>query len=231
MRSPKSVPVKNAKGLIALAREKPGTLNYGSAGVGSVNHMAMELLKSPCAPRHQARALSGRQCGGERPDRRASRYVRRKPAANDRAGAGGHGATGIAVTGTNDRARFPICRHSPNPGCRVTSSSNGGGSSCPRARHATSSIALNAELNRILATAEIKAFMAHEGAQPTPSTPEAFGRHLSMSLRAGHEVVKSTGIGPSAVELAGAATRIRPRRVRRSGRTRRRPSARRCPDS
>jgi len=29
---------------IALAREKPGQLNYGSAGTGSVNHLALELL-------------------------------------------------------------------------------------------------------------------------------------------------------------------------------------------
>jgi tripartite-type tricarboxylate transporter receptor subunit TctC len=42
----KTLPVRNAKDLIALARAKPGALNYGSAGVGSVNHMAMELLKS-----------------------------------------------------------------------------------------------------------------------------------------------------------------------------------------
>ena len=42
----KTLPVRNAKELIALARAKPGALNYGSAGVGSVNHMAMELLKS-----------------------------------------------------------------------------------------------------------------------------------------------------------------------------------------
>ena len=31
---------------IALAKQKPGTLNYGSAGPGSVNHLALELLKA-----------------------------------------------------------------------------------------------------------------------------------------------------------------------------------------
>jgi tripartite-type tricarboxylate transporter receptor subunit TctC len=41
-----SVPVKNMAELIALAREKPGTLNYGSSGPGSNYHMAGELLKS-----------------------------------------------------------------------------------------------------------------------------------------------------------------------------------------
>jgi tripartite-type tricarboxylate transporter receptor subunit TctC len=41
-----SLPVKNVQELIALAKAKPGTLNFGSSGIGSTNHLAGELLKS-----------------------------------------------------------------------------------------------------------------------------------------------------------------------------------------
>ena len=42
---PTELPVKNLKEFIALAKAKPGRLNYGSAGNGSAGHLAMEYLK------------------------------------------------------------------------------------------------------------------------------------------------------------------------------------------
>ena len=42
----KSLPVNNVKELIELARQKPGELNFGTAGIGSAPHMNIELLKN-----------------------------------------------------------------------------------------------------------------------------------------------------------------------------------------
>jgi tripartite-type tricarboxylate transporter receptor subunit TctC len=41
-----SLPVDNLKALIALAKARPGQLNYGSSGTGNTNHLAGELLSS-----------------------------------------------------------------------------------------------------------------------------------------------------------------------------------------
>ena len=41
-----ALPVADMKELVRLARQKPGVLNYGSAGAGGVNHLVLELLKS-----------------------------------------------------------------------------------------------------------------------------------------------------------------------------------------
>ena len=46
-----SMPAKTVKDLVGLALARPGSLNYASAGVGNLQHLAMEMLQSTAAIR------------------------------------------------------------------------------------------------------------------------------------------------------------------------------------
>jgi tripartite-type tricarboxylate transporter receptor subunit TctC len=48
------LPVKNVKELLALAKQKPGEINYGTFGVGSSGHLNMELFQTMSGAKFQA---------------------------------------------------------------------------------------------------------------------------------------------------------------------------------
>src|SRR5213595_495874 len=49
-----ALPVRNVKDLIALAKSKPGEINYGTFGIGSSGHLNMELLQALSGAKFQA---------------------------------------------------------------------------------------------------------------------------------------------------------------------------------
>ena len=49
-----SVPIASVKDLLAMAKEKPGGINYGTFGIGSSGHMNMELLQNMSGAKFQA---------------------------------------------------------------------------------------------------------------------------------------------------------------------------------
>ena len=61
-----SVPAKSVKELIALAKAKPGTINFGSAGIGSQVHMAGENFVERRRHPGDAHSLQGRERGARR---------------------------------------------------------------------------------------------------------------------------------------------------------------------
>jgi tripartite-type tricarboxylate transporter receptor subunit TctC len=185
----KRVPVKNAQELLALAREKPGTLNYGSAGVGSANHMTMELLKSLAGldikhvPYRAGNTAVNDMIGGH-----VDMFVGSLPQMIELVRAGT--ATGIAVTSAQRSSTVPDLPTLAETGVPGYDFEQWWGIAAPAGTPREIIVALNTELNRILATPEIKAFMVHEGAEPAPGTPEAFGRHLNVELRRWTDLIR-----------------------------------------
>ena len=51
------LPARNVSELIALAKAKPGTLNYGSAGIASLGAPCRRPVRKPCGREHHARAV------------------------------------------------------------------------------------------------------------------------------------------------------------------------------
>jgi tripartite-type tricarboxylate transporter receptor subunit TctC len=189
----KRLPVTNAKGLLALAREKPGSLNYGSAGVGSANHLTMELLMSLAGldiknvPYRAGNVAVNDLIGGH-----LDMFVGSLPQMIELVRA--NTATGIAVTSTQRSSLVPDLPTLAESGVPAYEFEQWWGIVVPAGTPHDVVDTLNAELNRILATPEIKSFMAHEGAEPTPSTPEAFGQHLSAELKRWVELVERIGL-------------------------------------
>ena len=66
-----SVAANSLAELIALAKAKPGVLNYASSGPGTPYHMAGELFKAMAGTRHRARAVQGELRRAHRCPRRA----------------------------------------------------------------------------------------------------------------------------------------------------------------
>jgi len=189
----KTLPVRNAGELIALAREKPGELNYGSAGVGSVNQMAMELLKSLAGldikhvPYRSGNAAVNDLIGGH-----LDMFVGSLPQMIEMARAGT--ATGIAVTSPRRSAAVPELPTLAEAGVEGYALEQWWGVVVPAGTPRRTIDMLNAEFNRILTTPEIAAFMAREGAEPNPSTPDDFSRHIATELQRWDALVARAGL-------------------------------------
>jgi tripartite-type tricarboxylate transporter receptor subunit TctC len=185
----KKLSAQNAKALIDLARAKPGELNYGSAGVGSVNHMSMELLKSLAGldikhvPYRAGNEAVNDLIGGH-----LDMFVGSLPQMMELARGGL--ATPIAVTSRQRSGIVPDLPTIAESGVPAYELEQWWGIVVPAGTPADIVKTLNTEINAVLASFEVKAFMAREGAQPSPSTPEMFAVHLNGELKRWEELVQ-----------------------------------------
>ncbi len=186
-----SLPVNSVGELIALAKSRPGKINYASAGNGSTHHFCGELLKSMSGIdmlhipyKGSPPAIAG-LLGGE---------VSLMFANLTDIGAQikGGKVKPLAVTTPRRAAslpELPTLSEAGLPGFEITSWF---GLLAPAATPAPIVTRLNAETNKVLARADVRDTLGAQGLEVTPGTPEQFAAHIKS------EIAKFTRIGKAA---------------------------------
>jgi tripartite-type tricarboxylate transporter receptor subunit TctC len=187
-----SLPAKTVKELIALARAKPGQLNFGSAGNGSPNHLALELLKTMAGvsmvhiPYKGAGQVVGDLLAGQL--QLASMGF---PVAMPHVQSGRLRV--IAVTGSKRSpllAQVPTVAETGLPGFDVTSWYGVfGPAALPREIVAR----LNTEISAAVTAPELKERLAALGAEPSTKSPEQFAQYVRDEIAKWAKVVKESG--------------------------------------
>lgn len=176
-----SVPVRNVKQLIALAKARPGQLNYGSSGAGSINHLAGELLQSMAGIRWGHVPFKGAGpnmialMGGEIDFSFASITALLEQARLGRIRA-------IAVTGPkrfSELPEVPTIGESGVPGYNVT---GWYGFYAPAGTPADIVRRLHAETGRALNSPEVREKLVKTGNEPVVSTPEEFTAFMRTEI-------------------------------------------------
>lgn len=186
-----SLPVKTVKELIALAKRQPGQLNYGSAGTGSIIHFAAEEFAASTGirivhvPYKSAAPAVAAAVAGEVPFVFMSMPSVMPQVKNKRLRA-------IAVS-TKERSPFapelPTVSEAGVPGFDA---SQWWGLFAPAKVPGDVIARLNSEVNRLLATDDVKSKLAMEGAQPTLMSPDAFTKFVHAEIAKWRKVVADT---------------------------------------
>jgi tripartite-type tricarboxylate transporter receptor subunit TctC len=188
-----SVPVKNIKELIALAKSRAGQVNYGSAGTGSVIHFAAEIFAANTGIdivhvpyKSGAPAVAG-AVTGEVPMLFMSLPTVWSQVKANRLRA-------IAVT-TAKRSSFvpdlPTVAEAGVPGYEA---GQWWGVLAPAKVPASIVAKLNSEINTIPSADDMRARLANEGAEPLLMTPEAFTKFVRTEIEKFRKVVKEKNL-------------------------------------
>jgi len=188
-----TVPAKSVKDLIALVRDKPGRVNFGSSGFGGIQHMAGEMLntmakvKMAHIPYKGGAPSVAATLGGEVDLTFAAVPV---AAPHIRSGK----VRAIAVT-TSKRStampELPTIAEAALPGYEVT---NAYGVLAPAGTPREIVVKLQQEIARILNLPDVRERLSGLGAEPVGSTPDQFAAYLRSEIAKWAKVVKATGM-------------------------------------
>ncbi len=187
------VPARSVKELVALARSKPGQLNYASPGHGTMNHLAFELFKLAAGA-----------------DLTHVPYKGTGPALADLLG--GHVSVMFASTSSArplvlaDKLRalgISTLRRSPampevapvaESGVPGFDASSWGGLVAPRATPAAVVARLNAEVATVVRQGELRENLEAQGYVLQTSTPQEFAAHIRSELARYRKLIRAAGL-------------------------------------
>ncbi|HUP95622.1 MAG TPA: tripartite tricarboxylate transporter substrate binding protein [Burkholderiales bacterium] len=188
-----SLPARSVKELIALARSKPGELNYATSGVGSTPHLTAALFTSMArirmvhvpykgGPAATTDVLAGQVPIGFAPIPSFAPHV-----------ASGR-LRGLAVTSLTRSALLPNVPTIAESGLGGFEMNPWFGVLAPAATPPEVIVKLNTELVRILRSPEIAQQFAAQGVEPAHSTAQDFVAVIRADLQKWGKVIQDAGI-------------------------------------
>jgi tripartite-type tricarboxylate transporter receptor subunit TctC len=192
---PASVPVNTVKEFIALAKSKPGALNYASSGVGSNYHMAGELFKNLTGTDILHVPYKG--SSGARNDIISGQIEMMFDSLPSMAPIIQAGR--VKALGTTGKARSAILPDVPTlseagvPGYEATIWI---GLMVPTGTPQPIVTLLSTEINKILARPDVREAWEKQGATPMIMKPEEFGVYVQSEIDKWAKVIKANNIKP-----------------------------------
>lgn len=181
---------------IAVAKQKPGQLNYGSAGVGSNLHLSMELLKTMTGidvvhvPYKGVGPAMSDLLGGHLASM-MSNVVSAKPHVD---------AGKLRAVGVTSSKRTPALPNVPSmaeAGVKGYEVLNWFGLFAPAGTPEPIVTRLHAEAAALVATPDMKQRLANEGAEPIASKPADFAVFVQAEIRKWDEAARAAKIQPA----------------------------------
>lgn len=192
---PSSLPVKSVNDLVALAKSKPGGVNFASGGIGGAPHLVGELFKMVTGAPIQHVPYKGSAPAAA--DVAAGQIQLQFDAIAPQLPHIKSGRT--RVLAVVSPKRLPVAPEAPTmaeAGLPKVAGSVWYGLVLPAGTPRAIVAKLNAESNRALALTEVKEKMAAVGIDAATGTPEEFAKYIRDEIAHWGPVVKAAGISP-----------------------------------
>jgi tripartite-type tricarboxylate transporter receptor subunit TctC len=193
MASANKLPVTSAQELIALAKAKPNSINYASAGPGSINQIAAELFAAAAGVKivhvpYKGGSLAVNDLVGGHVDL----YISSMPQILQIAKTGQ--ARPLAVTGLKRSPAMPDVPTLDEIGLKGYEASSWWGIVVPAGTPADVIAKLNTEINKALGSDEMKRFLEGEGAEAKAMSPQDFKTLIETEMKRWEKVAKEANI-------------------------------------